>query len=558
MSTLLDRVVSARSEFTAWGIFALMHKTPVEEVAETAIAGDRRAVGEGSTNDSPPLLERFAETPVTRSRKVRFSLSGSPPFRILMFGSSVSMFGSRISTIAFPMLVLHLDNSPFITGLVAFAVIAPSALIYMPAGVLVDRWDPWRVMLVTEFLRGLVVGSVVLFLAIPGLHINIRFLMSAMVAEEILEIFSTLADRRYLTRLMEGDNTTSRQAYVEVRSHAAVLAGRPIGPFLFAIAPLLPFLADALSFLFSVGSLVLLKKSKKPATGRPQVRRRQLTEDIGQGFSWLRKDRQALLTVILMAVTSLVAQALILMFLSAEHSKQLSTVDIGVVLAASGAGGVIGSLCPRFLPDVIRGFWLPLQMVAWSVALAFLAISGGLSVACSAGAMLILGFTGAMGNVEFGTYLVSNVADDMIAKVTGFGHMLAIGACALGPVVGGAAVQHFGVQGAVVVLFTIVVLFAFLSLLTPEIVHKSGANCQSATSAESFTQPSAVSSSEMMIDPREREGTNRLNLHDEAPVAARGSQAQSGDIDGKFLLERSVILSRQKIVDYGRQIPVGR
>src|ERR1700745_1820090 len=101
------------------------------------------------------------------------------------------------------MLVLHLNKSPFNSGLVAFAAIAPSMLVYIPAGVLVDRWNPRRVMLVSELLRGLALASVVVSLLIFGRHINIWLLIIAMVCEEILEIFSTLADRRYLSGLME-------------------------------------------------------------------------------------------------------------------------------------------------------------------------------------------------------------------------------------------------------------------------------------------------------------------------------------------------------------------
>jgi predicted MFS family arabinose efflux permease len=189
--------------------------------------------------------------------------------------------------------------------------------------------------------------------------------------------------------------------------------------------------------------------------------------DIRQGFRWLMSDRRAGVTVLLMAMTSMVAQALILMFLVEAHSKQLSTVAVGIVLAASGAGGAVGSFFSRIVPSKMRSFWLPIQMVTWSVALAFLAIVGGQSVYLSASAMFILGLTGAIGNVEFGTYLVRNVADDMIAKITGIGQMLAIGACALGPVLGGYATQQFQVQGAMWILLAIVFSLAFFSLLLP-------------------------------------------------------------------------------------------
>jgi MFS family permease len=416
-----------------------------------------------------PLLQtRAAKALMARSGTIRVLLSSSPAFRLLMFGSSISMLGTRISTVAFPMLVLHLSKSPLITGLVAFAAIAPSMLVYLPAGVLVDRWNPRRVMLASELLRGLTIASVVIALIVSRMHVNIWFLILAMVAEEILEIFSTLADRRYLNRVMERDKIVSQQASVEVRAHAAVLAGRPVGPFLFSIDPFLPFLADAVSFVASVISLLLLRRVDEPQGEGQRLMPRQVIGDIGQGLRWLKGDRRAWITVLLMGITSMVAQALILMFLVEAHSKQLSTVAIGVVLAASGAGGAVGSICSRIVPTAMRSFWLPIQMVAWSVALAFLALAGGQPAYLSAGAMFILGLTGAIGNIEFGTYLVHNVPDDMIAKITGIGQMLAIGACALGPVLGGYAIQQFQLQGAMWILLGIVMSLAFVSLLMPE------------------------------------------------------------------------------------------
>jgi MFS family permease len=359
------------------------------------------------------------------------------------------------------------------TGLVAFAAIAPSVLVYIPAGVLVDRWNPRRVMLVSELLRGLAIVFVVASLAICGRHINICWLITAMVSEEILEIFSTLADRRYLSGLMESENMASRQASIEVRAHAVVLAGRPIGPFLFAINWLLPFLADAISFVFSVVILLVLRASNEPARPPQRMHIRQMRSDIRQGFGWLRKDRRATITTLLMAATSLVCQALIMIFLAEAHSRQLSTVAIGVVLAASGAGGAIGSVCARFLPDRVKGgAWLPIQMLTWTLALAFLTLAGGPSPACSAIAMLILGFTGAVGNIEFGTYLVASVGDDMIARVTSIGQMLTIGAAAFGPVLGGAAIQEYGVQRAIeILLFLVVLLLASCSFMRPEITR---------------------------------------------------------------------------------------
>lgn len=539
-------VVSPAARFPdGLGDFALMGETAAEGTAQTAVPGVRHAGEEPDVADFPLLQKRFAKALMGRSRIARILLSNSPAFRILMFGSSISMVGSRISTIAFPMLVLHLNNSPFITGLVTFAAIAPSALAYVPAGALVDRWNPRRVMLATEILRGMVIASVVLSLIICGFRISIWFLMLAMVAEEILVIFFTLADRRYLSRLMEEDNIGSRQAYVEVRSHAAVLAGRPIGPLLFAIQPFFPFLADALSFLCSVVSLVVVRKGHEPTRELRRVPRKQLFKDVRLGFGLLKKDRKAFVTIILMAATSLVGQALILMFLAEAHSRELSTAAIGIVLAASGVGGALGAAVSRFLPEAIRQFWLPIQMAAWALALFFLMMVGGLSASCSAFAMLVLGLTGAIGNVVFGTYLVSNVADDMIAKVIGIGQMMAIGACALGPVLGGAAVEHYGVQGAIKILLSIVLLLALLSLLTPEVAKKLAGTYHSMRS-------SAVASDEMATSSSGQEGVSRIGRPDETSVLTLCCEGLKLDTKDRPFLVGQVISLAPQMVDHSR------
>ncbi len=208
------------------GIFTPVIDTPVEN----RTAHDGGAGADHGMEAFPSTRARRGGWLTARWRVARDSLSDPQAFRILIFGSSISMLGTRISTLAFPMLVLGIKNSPLMAGLVAFAAIVPGVLLYMPAGVIVDRQDPRRVLLVSEISRGAVAILVVIALMVFGRKISIVFLMLAMLAEEVLEIFSTLADRRYLNRLMERDKISSRHASAEARTHAAALVGRPIAP----------------------------------------------------------------------------------------------------------------------------------------------------------------------------------------------------------------------------------------------------------------------------------------------------------------------------------------
>lgn len=86
-------------------------------------------------------------------------------FTLLLAGSSVSMVGSRVTTIAYPMLALYLTGSPVAAGWVACAATAPSIVCYMPAGALMDILDPKRVLMLSESGRGIAIAWVVAMVA---------------------------------------------------------------------------------------------------------------------------------------------------------------------------------------------------------------------------------------------------------------------------------------------------------------------------------------------------------------------------------------------------------
>lgn len=383
------------------------------------------------------------------------------------------MVGSRITTVAYPLLALRLTNSALAAGLVAFAATAPSLFVYVPAGALVDRLDPRRTMLLSEIGRGLAIGVVVLLLLFRQLSMNV--LIAVAIIEESLEVVSNLAERVYVRTLIDPadeDEVTSAMAPIEARTHIVVLTGRPLGGFLFGITPILPFLADALSFAFSVGTLVKVK-SKQAITARSSAISGKLRYDIGAGISWLFRDRYARATVILSSGATLVSQALIIVFLSTAHTHHLSSIAIGIVLAASGTGGVLGSVAAaRWVVAPPWASLIQLQMLAWTLAFVILGASGGRYLPGVWTAMFILAFTGALGNVEAGSYLMRNVAKGMLARVTSINNLWSFGASAIGPVLGGLLMQRYGIEGTIRWLFLTTTFLALVSILTPSMQHR--------------------------------------------------------------------------------------
>jgi predicted MFS family arabinose efflux permease len=306
--------------------------------------------------------------------------------------------------------------------------------------------------------------------------LSVFVLVAVVFVEEILEVFATLADQRCVRSFVAPDQASSAQACIEARAHAVVLAGRPIGTFLFSLTPILPFLTDALSFAVSVSTIVRLKSRRVVSTRAGSVSwRRQLERlgpDIGAGLNWLIRDRYARAAMTLSACTTLIGQALIMVFLAEAHTSRLSSGTVGLVLAASGGGGALGAMVASRVPAPPKASLILFQMLAWVGAFAILVASNRRSFLCLAIVMATLSLTGALGNIEIGTYLIRNVDENMLARTTSIGRLMAFSAYAVGPVLGGVLIQWHGAQHAVLVLFVITLALALLTACSPSMRYR--------------------------------------------------------------------------------------
>jgi MFS family permease len=404
-------------------------------------------------------------------------------FRLLLAGSSVSMLGSRVTIMAYPMLVLYLTGSPVAAGWAAFAATAPSILVYMPAGALVDRLDPRCIMLWGELGRGLAMAGIVTMIALR--RPSVPLLIAAGIFGTTLEVFSTLAERRYVGSLVAETHAPSAMARIEARAHLVVTAGRPLGGLLFELAPIFPFLFDSLTFVVSVCTLLCIKSSRTddhtpPAssvTARERFARAvscqartsdlHIGSDIREGIRWLLVNKFARSAGVLGAGATLISQALILVFIAEAHMLRLSTIVVGMVLAMSGLGGMAGSAVASRISGPATFSWLQVQMLAWSVALIMLTMSGGRSPIFTAATLAVFGLTGALGNIEVNLYLVRNLPKNMLARVTSINRLISFTAAAIGPVIGGFLLQVYGIRDTVNWLMIAAILLAAYAIISP-------------------------------------------------------------------------------------------
>src|SRR5205823_14643807 len=156
--------------------------------------------------EGPPPVEH---TPLRRNRD----------FILLWSGQVVSTVGTRVTAVAFPLLVLAQTHSPAKAGLVGFAQTLPYMLFYLPAGAFVDRWDRKRVMLAADACRALALGS--LAVALAAGNATLAQIAAVAFVEGTGFVFFSLAESAALPQIVAKEQLSTAVAQNQARTQAA-------------------------------------------------------------------------------------------------------------------------------------------------------------------------------------------------------------------------------------------------------------------------------------------------------------------------------------------------
>jgi MFS family permease len=374
-------------------------------------------------------------------------------FVLLQVGQTLSTIGSESTAIAYPLLVLALTNSPVKAGLVGFARILPWALFGFAAGVLADRAHRKRVMIVSDIVRAAAVTSIVVALTAGALS----FAQIAIVAfvDGTMFVLFNIAEIGALRSVVPPQQLPAAAAAEQARYSTVFLVAPPLGGSLFGLARALPFLVDAISYVFSLGSLLAMRtpfqeeRAAEPAT--------RLRTQLAEGFRWLWGHPFLRTCAILFTWTNLVFEGLFLIIIVVGRRQGLSSAHIGLVIAAMGACSLVGSvISPRLQrllsmkTIVIGSFWLQLGIAAFLVKPSiYVLLAGAIPMA------ILLPTVNA---VVIG-YRVAIVPDRLTGRVNSVARTIALCGSPLGPLCAGLLLGVLSARA------TVAVFAGFLLLL---------------------------------------------------------------------------------------------
>ena len=385
-------------------------------------------------------------------------------FTLLWTGQVVSTVGTRVTSVAYPLLVLLLTGSPALAGAVAFVQTLPFLLLYLPGGAWVDRWDRRRTMVLCELGRAVALGSVALTAVVAGVHaVGVGQLAVVAFAEGCLFVLFDLAEGAALPHLVPPEQVPAAVAYNQARTQGADLVGQPLGGILFTVSPVLPFAVDAASYLLSGGAVAAIR-SRLQAERAPGTER--LRTRIAAGLRFVRHSAFLRETVVLVGLMNLVFNGLFLALIVRARDLGASPATVGLMLSTLGLGGLLGSLAA---PAVHRR--LPGRLILVGVGWLWAVVQTALVLAPTPLWLGVLVFVtslfGPVFNVVIGAYVYQLVPDELLARVRSTSRLVAWGTIPVGSLLGGLLADVLGAGPALLVFGLLMVPVAVATTLSP-------------------------------------------------------------------------------------------
>jgi len=369
---------------------------------------------------------------------VPVSLWRNRDFLLLWTGQVVSTLGTRISGLAYPLLVLAVTGSPAQAGLVAAAQAAPFLIWFLPAGALVDRWPRKRIMLVADAGRAVALASVAVAVALG--RVTIGHLMVVAFVEGTLYVFFLLAETAALPHVVPKPQLPTAIAQNQARDQGADLAGQPVGGLLFGLGHAVPFAADAVSYVVGVALVAPIRQDLEE---KRVAQRRPLLAEIAEGARWLWRQHLLRALVAIASAGNLAFSALSLAVIVRATDLGASPTRVGVLLGLFGVGAIAGALVAPPVQRLVSPNVVLIGALWWWVAqMAALALA---PTVFTLGAVYTVGaLMGPIFNTTTAAYRYALTPDRLQGRVNGASRMIGWGARPVGALLGGIALETLG------------------------------------------------------------------------------------------------------------------
>jgi MFS family permease len=363
-------------------------------------------------------------------------------FRLFITGQFISLCGTWMQVVAQGWLVLQLTDSAFAVGLVTALGSLPILLFTLYGGVIADRVNKRRFILV---LQSLMLAEALTLAILTATHlITVHWVMGLAVFSGLLSAFEVPTRQSFLAEIVEREDLMNAIALNSSAFNLARVVGPAIAAGLIATVGLAAcFFANAASYLAVIVSLLRMDAGQSP------VRRTEsLAAALRQGFTFVFGNRWPRALIVLIATFSIFGFSFLpLMPVFARDVLRAGASGYAALVAAIGIGAAGAAFFLAGFGHRIRRSRLVLGssmlfgivLVAASMAPEFWS------------ALVLFTLTGcvmALNGISANTMLQSEAPDELRGRVMGFYSFVVLGLAPFGSFEAGWIAEHVGVRTA--------------------------------------------------------------------------------------------------------------
>ncbi|MBN6041610.1 MFS transporter [Amycolatopsis sp. 195334CR] len=367
-------------------------------------------------------------------------------FRRLWAGDTASQLGAFVGHTVLPLLAATvLAASPFEMGVLTAAETLAFLLIGLPAGAWVDRIRRRPLMLRADFARAALLLSVPL--AWWAGVLTLTQLVVVALLTGVCTVFFDVAYQSYLPSLVGRDQLLEGNAKLQSSQSVSQVVGPGIGGGLAQLlGPANAVLMTGLGFLTSALCLLRIRRTEPEPEPHENPK---LTAQIAEGLRFVFGNRT------LRAITSATATANFAngVFLAVEmlfltRTLGLSAAAVGVLLAAGGAGSVLGALTSGLVNRRIgqaRAIWL-IPLLTWPAHLLVPLAAPGWRLGFAVVGLVVFGYGVIVYNVAQVSYRQAICPDRLLGRMNASVRFVVWGVLPLGSMLGGVLGEFAGIR----------------------------------------------------------------------------------------------------------------
>jgi Na+/melibiose symporter-like transporter len=310
-------------------------------------------------------------------------------FALIWTAGLVSDTGDWLLMIALPLFALSATGSALGASTVFLVELVPMLLLGSFLGVLVDRWDHRRTIVVVALLQGVLLLPLLLASADT---MGIVYAVAAV--EAVLGAIINPARQAMIPQLVGAGEHARGNALVAVSDSLARLIGSPLGGLAFALWGLPGVvIADAASYLVTAVLVCLSRPhplvavgdahaerppAEQPAAQEPVAAERRILREWAEGLALIARSGTLRILALISALGG-VAQGLFLVLFLVYVTQNLGAGDTGagVIRGVQAIGGVLGGIVTGWLArrlgprSLVGGGYLVfgmLSLLTWNLA----------------------------------------------------------------------------------------------------------------------------------------------------------------------------------------------